>query len=435
MLDQLLSALPQSPGRRTAIGLAVAVFGCICCMATSFAVLGTQGVATIPPVTPVVALGTPTLPPTNAPADTPTATNTATAIPSDTATPTNTPTGTLPPTDTPTPTDTNTPTATSTRTPTRTPTPTQTRTPTATFTPTKTPTPRPPFNQPQTLAIYYDTDNLWVSNRGNNTITEVDGDDVTKVLTVIPNVPDPNGIAIWQNAGYAYVSNRNQGTVTEIDLKAKKVTRTIKLSSNKTLPWGLAVEEPSGDVFVAEFGTNSVACLSHSQNKVYETTSVTAPMHVLYDPSANGSIYVQPRGGNILKLFCQDSTNLTQIKDNSLFDFGVAPGGQYLYLTATDSKRVWVASAATSSFFNLKNAPYAVATFSDCVGVVVPAEDKLYMLDPMLKGTTRTLNTGKQTVGEGGQGLVYNSGTDVAYVTNYGANSLSAFQNPCGDTP
>jgi DNA-binding beta-propeller fold protein YncE len=65
------------------------------------------------------------------------------------------------------------------------------------------------------------------------------------------------------------------------------------------------------------------------------------------------------------------------------------------------------------------------------VGAVVPAEDKLYIIDSAGFRVLRTIPVGKQTLPEGGQGIAYGHLTDTVYVTNYGANSITAFLHPC----
>jgi DNA-binding beta-propeller fold protein YncE len=247
---------------------------------------------------------------------------------------------------------------------------------------------------------------------------------------MLPNIPDPNGVAIWQAGGIAYVTNRNTGTVTEIDLNAKRVARVISLSSSKTLPWGVSVDEATGDVFVAEYGQGAVGCIQRSSNKVFEDTPLELPAHIVYDAQSQTQ-FALGRSGTIIRVFCRDSGSVTTLQDNSLFDLTVSPGGQTLYVTAIDSQRVYVFGGRLNRFLQLKNAPYGIKAFNSCVGAVVSAEDKLYVMDAFLGRAFRILAVGKQTVGEGGQGIAYNASTDTAYVTNYGENSITAISSPC----
>jgi DNA-binding beta-propeller fold protein YncE len=77
---------------------------------------------------------------------------------------------------------------------------------------------------------------VWATNRGNQSVVEVDGSNVGRVLFMLQNIPEPNGIAIWQTGGLAYVPNRSQGTLTELDLAGRRVRRTSALASQGSLP-------------------------------------------------------------------------------------------------------------------------------------------------------------------------------------------------------
>lgn len=408
MLDQIVNSLPGSPNARMLGGLAVALFACMCCMLGSFLALGPQPSPTVAPLTPGVAAATDTLQPT--PTDTPTTT----------------PTGTLPPTptSTPTPTATSTPTNTPTSTSTRTP----TNTPTVTPTPSNTATPTPYLKGPQNLSVYGKTGNVWVTNRLDNSIAEVDGKNVARVLTRIAGVLSPNGIAIWQAAGLAYVTNRDQATVTEIDLTAKRVRQTFAVAA---LPWGVAVDETTGNVFVANFGSNLYTCIEGASRQVFKVpASINQPAHVTYN-SQTGSVYGASRDGQVVRLYCRDSSGYTKITDPSLFDLALSDNGAYGYVTALDSMRVYGFGRLQGQSFGFKNAPYGVEFMGRCVGVVVPAEDRLYALSTTLNAQLRTFGLGKQSVGEGGQGIAYFPAADTVYVANYAANSITAVSAPC----
>lgn len=423
MFDQINSSLPKPPGNRTLLTLVAAVFGSFICLTASFAALGSRTPDPIPTRSGLVLLATSTVTPTESPTDTPTASETPTGTPSET--PSGTPTGTETPTGTPPPTRTFSPTPTNTRTPTRTP--TATRTPTRTPTATSTPTALPTLSNPQNIAIYNKTGNLWVTNRGNNTITEVDSADVTHILTVIPDVPSPNGIAIWQANGLAYVTNRNQGSLTEIDIVKKQVVRSIALKSTADLPWGVAVDEASGDVFVADYGTNNIACYSRASGQVFASTTVQLPTKVRYI-NFDEAVWGAARSGSVSKLYCQDSTGYTTFDDPSVFDLDKSFDGTYGYVSATDSKRIYT---RPGRYVTLPNAPYGIAFLGSCLGAVVPAEDKLYLIEPTGFRVVGIFGVGKQSLPEGGQGIAYGHLNDTVYVTNYAANSITAIAHPC----
>lgn len=417
MFDQINNALPRSPNARMLGGLVGAIFVCLCCMLGSFLALGPQPSPTVAPasVTQVAAA-----------ADTATPEPTGTPVPTETSTPTNTPTGTLQPTPTFTPTPTNTPTATTTGTATSTRTPT--RTPTSTRTPTNTATATPYLRTPQNLAVFAKTGNVWVTNRMDNSVAEVDGSNVARVLTRIADISSPNGIAIWQAAGLAYVSNREQATVTEIDLTAKRVRQVYNVGAQ---PWGVAVDENSGTVFVANFGSNLYSCIRTASGEVLTIPGIfNQPAHVHYNAQTD-SVYGISRDGQIARLYCADSGGVTKIADPAMFDLTMSDNGAYGYASGLDSKRVYGFGRLLGRSIALKNAPYGLEYMGRCVGTVVPAEDRLYAIDNTLAQIQRTFTVGKQSVGEGGQGIAYFAPADTVYVANYAANTLTAIKGPC----
>ncbi|MBI5876503.1 MAG: YncE family protein [Chloroflexi bacterium] len=421
MFDQISNSLPKSPNMRMLGGLLMAIFACIVCMLGSFLALGPQPAPTVPPATVTqfaAAAATETPLPTDTPMPTPTSTPTNT--------PTNTPTGTLQPTPTFTSTPTNTPTAT--QTPTNTATRTPTKTPTQTATPTNTPTATPYLRTPQNIAVYAKSGNVWVTNRMDNSVAEVDGRNVSRVLTRIADIPSPNGIAIWQAAGLAYVSNREQATVTEIDLNSKRVRRTYAVGA---LPWGLAVDENSGVVFVANFGSNLYSCIRVDTGQVASIPiGFGQPAHVHYNAQTD-AVYGVSRDGQVVRLYCVDGGGSDKFADASLFDLSMSDNAAYGYVSALESKRVYGFARIAGRSYPFRNAPYGLEYMGRCVGVMVPAEDRLYALDNTLSTAVRSYAVGKQSVGEGGQGIAYFAPTDTVYVANYAANSLSAITAPC----
>lgn len=466
-MSSVMSSLPKTPGMGVWLALAAAVFGCLILMAASYIILQPPVAVTIPagkasatlaagsilsptpietpPATTEPApspASSPTEKPTApagstamvAPSDTPTKFPTPTSSQTSTSTATSSPSVTFTPSATATPTATDTSTATSTPTATGTATLTPSPTATDTATPTITPTakPQPILSNPQNLAIFQKTGNLWVTNRGNNSVVEVDGTNVGRVLSMFQNIPDPNGIAIWQSGGLAYVSNRNQGTITELDLINRRVVRTITVGQPGSLPWGMAVDNATGDVYVAIFAGAQFACIQRSSGQVVGAAGPAQAAHIIYD-AATRSVLAVDRLGSVLRLSCRGSSIFAQISDGSLFDLAfaaTAPGGPSLYVTATDSKGVYV-RGGSSRYLALPNAPYGIETMGSCVGAVVPAEDMLYVMDSQLNSYYATRSVGHQSVGDGGQGIAYSAPRDTVYVTNFADNSITAIANPC----
>jgi YVTN family beta-propeller protein len=320
------------------------------------------------------------------------------------------------PTSTPTP---------SLRVPTR---PTPTPTSRVQIRPTRTPTPTAPsLNGPLDLAVYERTGNVWVTNRLGDSVAEVDAKDPDRVLTVITGISGPHDIAIWQEAGLAYVTNRDHNAVTEIDLDGRRVRKVVQIGNS---PLGVAVDEKTGDVYVANPQASTVSWIAAKTHEVIGYQWDAEPMHIAYSPES-GFVWVTSRDGLLTTIIRGDPAGSLPAPVKGLFDLALTPDGQGGYATSPETRSVAAWAHAGSNTLELKNAPYAIAHFGRCLGVIVPAEDALYIFDLALESVLRVHRVGKQGVDEGGQGLAYNARADVAYIANFAANRVTAIPNPC----
>ena len=430
MMQQINEFLSKKPDRRSITILITALtLLCLCCLCLFFLLL--QG--RTPPPLPA----TPTL----TPSQTLTPTHTITPNPSfsPTTTFTITPTFTLTPSLTITPTGTTRP----------------TWTPSITLTPSITPTPNL-LDGPQFLAVFRRTGNVWVTSPKNSTLIELDGNDLHIVSSMI--VDSPNGIAIWQDKGLAYVTNKDFNTVTEVDLVAHKITRKIDVGQQ---PFGVTVEQSSGDVFVANNGSNDVSCIPSDGSAVKTTDNIKEPLDrpthligfklsdtnpgaaIVIDSSgqvavvrSNRSTSFSPKELSINIVPCQ-LTKLGYINKDALADVDQSNDTDPLtfYVTDIDGKSVWLAPLETQPSsplprITLPNAPYAVANFDKCIGAVVPSQNRLYIISQDLTQILGQKKTGKQG-DNGGWGLAYNPDNNTAYVANPDSNSVTRFETPC----
>ena len=422
MMAQINTFLSKKPDRRSLVILTmILVLLCLCCLCLMLVVARPY---LLPAVTPSP---TATYTPTPTPTQTPTPTETLTLTPTATTTETLTPSPT----------------------PSLTPTETTTLEPTITDTPTFTPTPNP-LNGPEHLAVFMRTGSVWVTNSNDNSLVELDGEDL-HVLSVL-TVQNPNGIAIWQEKGLAYVTNRSQGTVTEIDLAAHQVTRTIAVGKE---PYGVTVIQSTGAVFVANNASNDVSCIAPGSD-----LSVTAvPRRIeLQGPTSiwgfpinadrlNNALVVDSNGHVAIVIFSTSFTPktvssspcvlsaLTSIGTDGLADLTQSPSENlWFYVSDRSGKKVVllpnIQDPSPPVELGLPREPGAIAYLGRCVAVLVPAQNRLYLLDPSLKETLKQVKVGKQG-DNGGQGLAYNSSTDTAYVANRADNSVTRIANPC----
>ena len=428
MMKQINTFLSKKPDRRSITILVTAlILLCLCCLCLFLLLF--QGRILPPPPTPTASQ---TLTPTN------------TITPNPSFSPTTT--------FTITPSFTVTPSLTITLTRTKKP----TLTPSITFTPSITPTPNP-LDGPQYLAVFRRTGNVWVTSPNNSSLVELDGNDLHVVSTML--VDSPNGIAIWQDKGLAYVTNKDYNTVTEIDLVAHQITRKIKVENQ---PFGVTVEQTTGDVFVANNGSNDVTCIPSTGDPVTSTANqkvvLDRPTRLIgfrYSDTIPGAAIVVDSSGQVAivaitnPLATRDlsvSTNpcviakIANINKDALADVDQSSSTDPItfYVSDIDGKSVVLVPLVlnpriTSPAFTqiaLPKSPYAVATFKTCVGAVVPDQDRLYLLDPTLTQILGQKKIGKQG-NNGGWGMAFNPDTDTVYIADPADNSVTRIDKPC----
>jgi DNA-binding beta-propeller fold protein YncE len=74
--------------------------------------------------------------------------------------------------------------------------------------------------------------------------------------------------------------------------------------------------------------------------------------------------------------------------------------------------------------------PYAIVDLGKCVAVVVPDQNRLYLLDSTLRKVLDQKKVGNQGK-TGGQGLAYYMDGNTVYVANEADDSVTRITNPC----
>jgi len=310
------------------------------------------------------------------------------------------------------------------------------------------------------LAVFYRTGNVWVISRKNSSLVELDGKDLSLVSTMV--IDSPNGIAIWQDKGLAYVTNQDNNTVTEIDLVTHTITRKIDVGSQ---PMGVAVAQATGDVFVANNKSDNVSCIPAGSTTVYTATSPTValngPTHLIgfsYSSDIPGAAIVVDSNGVVAIVALTKPSSLSLKREIAASPCAMAQigglgtdrladvaqpsnfDGVAFYVTDITGKRVYLVqinifargepTPPPFSQIDLPKYPYAVADFGKCAGVVVPEQNRLYLLDTYLKQVLGQKKIGDQGK-NGGRGLAYNPDKNIVYVANEAGDSVTRITNPC----
>jgi YVTN family beta-propeller protein len=150
------------------------------------------------------------------------------------------------------------------------------------------------FNQPWGVAVSRDGNTVYVTNKGDNTVSVVDAYN-KKVTDKIPVGSTPEGVAVTSDGSSVYVANENDNTVSVIDTVKKSVVATITLPAGTTNPYGVAVgpqlADNSSNVYVTNAGSANVSVINTKSNQVTTTIPVgSQPLGV--DVHPDGRVYV-----------------------------------------------------------------------------------------------------------------------------------------------
>jgi YVTN family beta-propeller protein len=138
------------------------------------------------------------------------------------------------------------------------------------------------------------TNVVYVTNRGNGTVSVIDG----KTNTVTGNINvgnSPTGISVNPNTNMVYVANVLDGTVSVIDGKTNTVTGNITVGFS---PSGISVNPNTNVVYVTNYGDGTVSVIDGKTNTVAETIPAgKAPNDISLNPN-NTIIYVTNSADN-----------------------------------------------------------------------------------------------------------------------------------------
>ena len=239
---------------------------------------------------------------------------------------------------------------------------------------------------------------------------------------VIPVGTGPSAVTVATENGDLYVTNYGSNSVSVIAGTTDVGTVNVGVG-----PVALAYDSANGYVYVANAGSNSVSVISGTT--VVATIGVgTAPDGVAYD-NWSGDIYVSNGGSDSVSIISQGTNGVI-----STIPVGSSPAGlAYTFGSPTGYNGVYIANSGSGNMsviipitkvpenFGVGAKPTSVALDnrngdllvtnrgSDTVDVVVPA----------------TTIAATIPVGGAPYGVAYDSANGYAYVTNSGSDSMS----------
>lgn len=254
----------------------------------------------------------------------------------------------------------------------------------------------------------------------------VDTASLTLLRTVQGAGRGANGVAL--SGSYVYLAHRDSASVSVFhaaDPNAFQQTLAVGL-----LPFGVAAL--ADRVFVANFGSDSVTVIDSAANSVLRTEPIGAHPALAAAGGARGWVTTLGSAGGA-RVLDRDGKLVRTIATGAE-PFGIAYnpllGRLYVGHWADDS--LWAIDAATGARLQravLPDRPFAVAVnpTTGHVFVILARQDRLLALREDTLAQVADLPLEDQGGDDGGQGLaVYE---DRVYVADYGAGSLTVFQD------
>ena len=226
-----------------------------------------------------------------------------------------------------------------------TPTPTPTSTPSATPTPapTRTPVPtRPPIDipglqHPKGIAVDLRTHRLYVASRNTHVVYEVDpGTSPASVVRAIPVGREPFGVAVNNATGKVYVANFLGDSVSVISTATGAVIKTIALPAGE--PSNVAINETTNRIYVALHKGGRLAVIRGDTDTLVTTVEVgSGPFGVAVDPVMD-RIFVSCRDSRLVRVV-DGPTNTVLVAqtihlEGMPYVLGVDPGLNRMYVSS-----------------------------------------------------------------------------------------------------
>jgi len=218
---------------------------------------------------------------------------------------------------------------------------------------------------------------------------------------VIPVGSAPFGAAVDNATGDIFITNSGSNNVSVISGSSQKVIANIGVGA---IPLGIAYDWSTGDIYVANNGSNNVSVISGATFSVVATVSVgSSPLGVAYD-GATRQVFVADYGSAQVSVISGPSNQLLTSINVGLEPFGVAVDAvaDTIWVTNSGSSNVSVISAVSDTL--VATIPVVLAYYGG------PA--------PMLEGLAFDPTDGLVWVG---------AGSGYAVVINPANESVTAF--------
>jgi YVTN family beta-propeller protein len=129
------------------------------------------------------------------------------------------------------------------------------------------------FFSPAGIAYNSDTGNLYVTNRGSDTVSVINGTTNALVDEISVDAVAPSGIVYNAANNYIYVTNMGSNTVSVLNGTTNTIVANIPVGLG---PNGIAYNQNNGDVYVANSINGTISVIDGLENTITSTIPIGA---------------------------------------------------------------------------------------------------------------------------------------------------------------
>jgi YVTN family beta-propeller protein len=157
------------------------------------------------------------------------------------------------------------------------------------------------FFSPTGIAYNSDNGNIYVTNRGSDTISVINGSTNSLIDEISLDAVAPSGIIYNAANNYIYVTNTGSNSVSVINGTTNAVVENIPVGLG---PNGIAYDQSNGNVYVSNFMNGTISVIDGLKNNVTDTITLEAnstPNGILYNPDID-SLFVADTNSSIVQV-------------------------------------------------------------------------------------------------------------------------------------
>ncbi len=201
--------------------------------------------------------------------------------------------------------------------------------------------------QPHTMYLSEELDKLFISNTSGGFVTIIDLSDDQYGTYNVKTGGMPQVVQGLEAIGKAYVALSVKNTVGVIDMHTNKLTKEIPLGSGNLFPFSLTRSEDRKEVYVTNYGADTVSIIDAITDTVKKTITVgEKPLWISYHP-ATALLFVTIEGAN--EIVAIDPEKLEVVKRLSTVGIPYRVLGddatEFVYVTHRGDKNVEIFKA------------------------------------------------------------------------------------------